>query len=335
MTKPSTSSVWVHTLLKLLRAQGIDTERIVSILGVSMPSEPNYDLRVPTEQVSKIWEESVSQCNDPSLPLRLATRWPLPSFDALGYALLSSPSLLSGLERMSRFLSVVSSAAVVTVQSKHDRTTFEFFLHGGGYKIPHQRYEFDILCFLQFFRWIMGRHLDTAEVELAHEQSLDTNLYFNAFECPVKFKSGSYKIIFGTEETLLPVPTSNHALTIVHDDYLSRCLDRITPEKFTPSVKDAIFNTLAEGEPHRSNIAKILLISERTLQRRLKEEGATFSLLVDQVRKESALKYLSQPRLGLIEIGCLLGFNSHSNFSRAFKRWFGVSPKDYRNGKVH
>jgi len=71
-------------------------------------------------------------------------------------------------------------------------------------------------------------------------------------------------------------------------------------------------------------------MSERTLQRRLKDEGTTFAVLVDEVRTDLARMYLADDRLAVYEVAFLLGFSEPSAFNRAFKRWLGTSPREYR-----
>ncbi|MDX5298804.1 MAG: helix-turn-helix transcriptional regulator, partial [Gammaproteobacteria bacterium] len=71
-------------------------------------------------------------------------------------------------------------------------------------------------------------------------------------------------------------------------------------------------------------------MSRHTLYKRLKAENLTFADLLDEVRKEQALTYLRESPRSLAEIGDLLGFSELSAFSRAFKRWMGVSPAEFR-----
>ena len=87
---------------------------------------------------------------------------------------------------------------------------------------------------------------------------------------------------------------------------------------------------LPQGEPRRETVAQALYLSERTLQRRLQEEGSSFQKLLDDTRRDLAVQYLCQPDLAPLAIAYLLGFADPSNFYRAFKRWFGVTPGEYR-----
>ncbi|MCY1450977.1 HTH-type transcriptional regulator VirS [compost metagenome] len=87
---------------------------------------------------------------------------------------------------------------------------------------------------------------------------------------------------------------------------------------------------LPQGEPKREVVASSMHLSQRTLQRRLQEEGVSFQQLLDDTRRELAEQYLAQPNLTLLEIAYLLGFADPSNFFRAFRRWFDSTPGEYR-----
>lgn len=87
---------------------------------------------------------------------------------------------------------------------------------------------------------------------------------------------------------------------------------------------------LPSGEFSEQGIAKALNVSVRSLQRKLKEEGTTFKTLVDETRRDLALQYIKDSTASINEMAYLLGYSEHANFSRAFKRWTGVTPSAAR-----
>lgn len=101
-------------------------------------------------------------------------------------------------------------------------------------------------------------------------------------------------------------------------------------EHFTGKVRQAITRILHKGDPRREQVAEILCVSERTLQRRLSEEGTSFAEIVDAVRRERAERMLARGFLTVTQMACELGFSDPSNFYRACKRWFGLSPSSLR-----
>jgi AraC-like DNA-binding protein len=95
-------------------------------------------------------------------------------------------------------------------------------------------------------------------------------------------------------------------------------------------VEARLVEQLSSGHATQESIAKALNLSPRTLQRKLKEEGTTYKQLLDTTRRELAAQYVKESHLSVNEITFLLGFSEPANFSRAFKRWTGVSPSQYR-----
>ena len=87
---------------------------------------------------------------------------------------------------------------------------------------------------------------------------------------------------------------------------------------------------ISKGEPRRETVASVLCMSERTLQRRLTEEGTSFIELVDATRRELAQRYLGNGAFTPTEMSFALGFSDPSNFYRACKRWFGHTPNTLR-----
>jgi AraC-like DNA-binding protein len=105
---------------------------------------------------------------------------------------------------------------------------------------------------------------------------------------------------------------------------------RPMPDDLVGQVRQQIVRGMDGSKATREDVAKGLHISVRTLQRRLDEHGIVFSDLVDEVRQELAKKHLQAGELTLTEIGFLLGFSEQSSFTRAFKRWTGKTPLEFR-----
>jgi AraC-like DNA-binding protein len=106
--------------------------------------------------------------------------------------------------------------------------------------------------------------------------------------------------------------------------------ERHNPNGIVHDVQAQIRTQLAEGEPNLERVSEQLHLTSWTLQRRLGDSGLSFSQLVDKVRRELAQQYLSQAHLPISELALLLGYSEASAFSRAFRRWYGVSPKQWR-----
>lgn len=121
-------------------------------------------------------------------------------------------------------------------------------------------------------------------------------------------------------------------IVMVHAEQLL-ALATHTPPNITATVRAFLTEGMAQGPKTLSLVAEQMLMSERSLQRRLESEGTRFAKLADEVRKELALRYIADRHLALGEVAYLLGFADPSPFHRAFKRWTGMTPAVARQAK--
>ncbi|HEX4938830.1 MAG TPA: helix-turn-helix transcriptional regulator, partial [Candidatus Kapabacteria bacterium] len=133
------------------------------------------------------------------------------------------------------------------------------------------------------------------------------------------------------EDLQCTLPTHDPVVAALHERYLQQQLQKLGHTSTRYRVFTEIVRRLKNGEPRRAEIAASIHVSERTLQRRLREENISFQELLNDARRELAQQYLADTRLTLAEVADLLGFGDQSNFFRASKRWFGVSPGQYRS----
>ena len=127
-----------------------------------------------------------------------------------------------------------------------------------------------------------------------------------------------------------PLVTGDPALARINDEHTMAFLDSFLARSTSRDVVDKIVENLPDGPPSQQQIASALHVSNRTLQRKLKEEGTSFMDLLQDTRMQLARKYLRSPGRSIVETAYLLGFSEPSTLSRAFKRWTGQAPADYR-----
>ena len=116
----------------------------------------------------------------------------------------------------------------------------------------------------------------------------------------------------------------------LHQTILREQMARLGFASIQYRVYTEILRSLKHGEPRLNDIAAAMHMSDRTLQRKLKQEALTFQEVLDTTRQELAEQYLANTSLSLMEVSQLLGFVDLSNFYRACKRWFGLPPGQYR-----
>jgi AraC-like DNA-binding protein len=165
----------------------------------------------------------------------------------------------------------------------------------------------------------------------AHSQPADIHDHLAFFRAPVRFSTGMNGLFFPATLLNEPCVRNDPSLLTVLERYAAALLDR-TPRGsgLAERVRATLLQEIREGEPKASNVANRLKMSVRTLNRLLGNEGTTFRELLDHLRNELAVRHLREDTLAIAEIAFLLGFSELSAFYRAFHRWTGQSPAEFR-----
>ena len=330
MAGQSTSASWVRGMAELFASEGLDVPEMLAAAGIDAKALEAPGARVSTEKLSHLWEIAVARSGNPAISLAQHHRPRPKSFDVVGYTMMSCANLRDALERLARYLRILSDALTLTRSEGGGIYRLTFELSGGRREVPRQRMEYILVTLVNFCRWIAGREIDPKAIAVPFPAPADATPWRDAFRCPVKFDAKGCGMDFSIDDMSLPLPTSNPGLAELHERFAGEYLEHFDRDQTSYRVRELIVRRLPDGEPRRERIAHELGMSERTLQRRLEEEGASFGQVVDDTRRELAEQYLSRLKLSLGEAAYLLGFSDQSSFFRACKRWFGVPPGEYR-----
>lgn len=330
MSNRTTSAAWVKGIREVLQDAGLDVQALFSHAGLDMSQLDNPTMRYPNEKVSRLWHLAVQRSPNAMLGLAKPRCAAVPNFDVVGYAMMSCSNLLASLECLARYMRVVSEAASLALREDAGRYSIELSLFGGETAVPRQRSEFSLLTLLSFLRWISGRCIAPLSVEFSYPEPPHPQPYQDAFQSPVRFNAASNRLIMSAADLTAPLPTHCPALEKFHTQFACQCLARLDNHCISRKVEDLIAQKLHGWEPRREEIARLLCLGDRTLRRRLEEEGTTFQRILDDTRRALAQQYFSLQRYSAGEIAYMLGFTDQGTLFRASRRWFGVSPKQYQ-----
>ena len=183
-------------------------------------------------------------------------------------------------------------------------------------------------------RRMHGRHLAPTRAEVKHPQPRNLARFEGFFRCPLRFEAPEFTLAFRLADVERPVPGGHHRLAAAADaavlDYLDTLRSDNESGAVTQQVRDVLADAIAAGEPDVAAVASELAMSNRTLQRRLSDEGATFRDVLAKTRRDLAMALLRDPERSVTTIGRRLGFSETAAFTRAFHRWTGHSPTAWR-----
>lgn len=315
----------------MFASQGLDAPRLLSAAGIDSALLKDPDARVEVEEITRLWELAVAWSGNPALGMDRELPARHVNFDTIGYVMLASQSLKAGLTSLARYYAVISDAITLELEPDGANCWLVLGLIGNTRPLPRQRLEYSLLTVATLCRWITRREVQALAVEFTDPAPVDAAPYLRAFGCPVRFGQPRNRLLLTRADLDMPLLSSDPVLFDMHQRVIEARLVRLGNASTGHRVTEEIIRRLHLGEPRRDDVASSLAMADRTLQRRLHDENTSFQQLLDDARRDLAQKYLAESRYTLGQVADLLGFADQSNFFRANKRWFGVSPGQYRS----
>jgi AraC-like DNA-binding protein len=243
--------------------------------------------------------------------------------------MLASHTLRTSLERMVRYLGFISDEDFMKLDETEEGLRLTLVL---GHRNVDKSEQNDaaLAVTLRMCRMNYIEDLAPVSVTLVHPKPSCSPKFFEYFRSPVLFEAPTYSLTFPIEAVDKILPGSNPQLAELNDQVMIQYLAKLDQNHVTQKVKATIIDQLPSGSVTDETVARALYMSSRKLQRQLQRAGTTFNALLNDIRQGLAQKYLREEDTSMTEIAFLLGFSETSAFSRAFRRWMGVSPTKYR-----
>jgi AraC-like DNA-binding protein len=318
---------------RLLELHGLDAVGMARPAGVDLAAVPAPGERIEVDRIDAILHVAIPQIADPGFGLQAARCWHPSGLGVLGYAWLSSSTLRTGLGRAVRYSRLVGERGVTEIEDTRQGLKVRFSAkRGNPAVVPVAAVFVDIVIalLLDLCRLNAGAALRPVAATLRRRKPEPADAYERFFGCRVQFGAEENAFVLSREDADRPLPSANRQLAAAFDKMLTEELARLDKADVVSRTRAAVLEQLSSGEGTADDTAKQLHMSSRTLQRKLAEAHTTYLELVDEVRKDLALRYIEDPRRSVTDITFSLGFSQPSAFTRAFKRWTGRSPSDYR-----
>jgi AraC-like DNA-binding protein len=320
----------VRPVVERLRRLGLDVEAGVAGAGGDPTALADAEARIPHLAALALWDGAARQSGDDAFGIHVAEDIRSGAFDVLDYAIRASATLGRGLDCLVRYHRLLHDAAVVLLRVEGDAAWLEHGLPPEAPPLPRHVAEYIVAGWLVVARQATGIDLAPVEVSFRHPSPPDLTEHHRLFRAPVRFARGRNGLKL--PRTLLDAPhvRSDAGLHAVLEQYVRELLGRLPATTgLGQRVRHVIAADLSAGVDADA-VARKLHMSRRTLHRGLVGEGTTFKKVVDELRRELATRYLTERDMAIAEIAFLLGFSEASAFHRAFKRWCGSTPADYR-----
>jgi AraC-like DNA-binding protein len=312
-------------------AARLDPNELAASHGLALSDLDDADLRVSHDRWTALFQEIERRTGDPAIGLRLASKLPMGHWDTVDYMIAASATIGEAISRIERYFSLISTAVehrtAIVGDEVHIRRA-----HKPGASRSRSGTELAVAMIVRRLRALSAERWTPSWIGFAHEPATSAREYEREFDCDVRFEQREDVIALPARVLSMAMAAPAPELCAVLERHAKHLIERLP--RASPTVIERVTALLATelhaGPPSLARVARRLNTSPRTLQRRLDEADTSFTALVDDARRTHAVRYVRDPRIGLGEVGYLLGFAEPSAFSKAFRRWTGESPSSAR-----
>ncbi len=312
---------------------GFDVEAIYRRLGYNAEALPLRQMRTPHELQAFFWETVEAVTQDPDVGLHLCPHAPVFRGEVMEYLMLSSSTFGEGMERTVKYLRLVSDA--MNLRLVHDEKGTRCVLKGSNIQAPQLRHTEIMMAhqLIRFGQTVTEGKYAPSRVRLRTSRRAPQAEYDAIFGCPVEFEGEESEIWFDSKLLAYHSPRSSPELLQLHEEHAEKRLTTLKRQDLIEKIRAVFAQRLELDRCDLEEIAKELQIPPRRLRFELARAGTSFSQVLADFRFALARKLLARTKEPVEDIVYLTGFSEPSTFYRAFKRWSGMTPVQYRDSK--
>jgi len=332
-TKGPSYSVSVSVLTQLVRYLKylkVDIDKFFLSVGIDTIILNTPDVRIPVEKYIFIEEEAARVTNDTNFGLHMGQFFEAGSWSILGYMMMNCKTVGEAFGKSAKYSSIIGNLIKGDIHNELDTVTIFLTVPKHAPIISRHCYVGVFSSMICLARTLSGKNINAIEVGFALPEPEAIDEYTKVFGSRVLFGQNQNYITMDIQVGSVPVLSPNINLLQYFENYAKEFLSEIEGvNNITYKVKKLILSQMDSERLTVELVAKELLMGVRTLQMQLKSEGTEFTKLLKETREQLAKKYLRE-NYTVEDITYLLGFSDPCVFRKAFKKWVGITPKEYR-----
>jgi len=320
---------YLKLFLRHAEAEGLPAERLLAGTGLQTDALRLSEEPVEFDATRRVLS-NVTRAMGPGWHLSLAQRLTVPSHGPLGFAVVTAPNLRAAVSVLLRFIGTRGGWVWLAGSEEDDEFVVRLYesVDMGGERAA--LVELAFLAIQNMLERPLGREMRGAKIAFAWPAPAYRDLLVESFHAQLEFDTGGHLLRFPA--TWLAEPCILHDAAM-HRYLVSRCEDDLRAAAGILPAEIAVRQALLAGGgrlPGLSEIAAAQHVSPRTLIRRLRRAGTSYSAILEGVRRTLAADFLLHSEMSVASIAFRLAYHDPSNFGRAFRTWFGISPGRYR-----
>jgi AraC-like DNA-binding protein len=328
---PTVSNGIIKFRLAIAERYGGKTESILHNAGVNPKELSDEEGRISIQKECAIWREIVRETGRQDIGLICGEVFPIQVTSVLGFVIMNAPTLISAIEKMVEYQKLIGDSMGLCIRRNGSHTFFEIDIWCDW--VDELRYTVDV--FVGAIRsWVRNNSVNQVmpfRVGFSHPHTVEQQAYIRHFTpTPVDLNVGNTYLAYSTKDLEAKVMCSNPSMFAAFDRQADLKLKKLENlHTISGRVRHLVSKTMNGNLLTLEGTARELAMSSRSLQAKLKLESTSYQEILNEIRLEVAKHYIRKKLGNFADIAFLLGYSEVSAFSRSFKKWTGLSPKQY------
>lgn len=318
---------------RYLIQKGVDTNNFFKSVGIDPKILLAPDERITVQQYVAIEEQAALITNDECYGVHMGQFAEAGNWSILGYMMMNCNTINDAFRKFEKYSVIIGNLIRGEYHTGTNTVAIVLSIPENAPEISKHCYQGYFSSMVRLARTLSGKNINPLEVGFTYKKPDYINEYERIFGCNVLFEQEQNYLILSKEVVETPVISPNKNLLEYFENYAKEFLAKLEPSKMTYKVKHLLLSNMDDDNMTIRNVAKKLAVSVRTLQAHLKKEDTEFSELLRSTREQLAKKYIKE-NYSVEDITYLIGFSDPSTFRKAFKKWTGFTPKEFREIKT-
>jgi len=325
-------------MLDVMQELGVDNDQILKNTGLTRAGVAQDGVLVSFIQSLKFMRNILNSSPRPDIGLVIGNRYQINTYGVLGYAMMSCPTWGDALRLARHYYQVASSLVHIDMETSDKKQTLTYIatpFYPDMVDIEPFTVEKLFASLIAVSKPLLAIPANPIKVSFAYPRPAHADAYPAVFPCPIEFDAPANRFELDLEVLQQPLLLANAMSAEIGRKMCEEFMTKRErdSQEVTRQVTELLLASPGQM-PGMEGVADLLNISSRTLRRSLQSENTTFQIIVDQLRQDLSRHYLKRSRLNLDAIAHLVGFTETTNFRRAFKRWEGMPPAQYRRDQL-
>ncbi|WP_241492046.1 AraC-like transcriptional regulator QhpR [Pseudomonas sp. TTU2014-080ASC] len=320
----------LYALQEFAASQGLNAHDLINDAELPNDVLEHPESFIPYRKFATLLESAVNRSGNPLFCLQFGIYQGVGGLGPLLYLIRNASNVGEALKELSQYFHLHSSSSRIRIEIEGEHALLHY--DAGNVKdVPSHRLVLELVVggATQLMRTLLGSRWQPHALMLQHAPLREPQAYTRLLGLAPRFNAPYNAWVFDAKVLSAPLSAGDENLHRLIQKHLDT-LDNMSVQELPAYVSQLLGDLLPNGRTTIEQIADYMDLSPRTLQRYLAEEGTSFQILLDETRQSMAERYLADSTLSLTHLAAMLGYSELSAFSRAFQRWYGMSPKQWR-----